>query len=129
MVLSEFKDLERKLDRLVKEPENPQLYHEIGVMLYEAGDFQNAEMYLHRAYELTPLDKDILYNYASLFYFQSEFLKDIPLYQACLQLEPDNQDIIEKVADSYYQTGEYESAAKYMDYLQNPGKAGPLHER
>ena len=101
-------DLERKLDQLLKEPKNPQLYNEIGVLLYQVKDLENAELYLKRAYALNPSNKDILYNYASLLYFQSKWQVAISIYQAYAAFDPDDKSVMEKVKNCYYQLGEYE---------------------
>jgi len=111
-----FDDLERKLDKLLKDPDNPQLFNEIGVLLYQAKDWENAELYLQRAYILAPSDKDIMYNYASLLYSQLKWQKAIAVFQDYLKLAPDDKGVGEKIADAYYQLGKYDLAAKCMNH-------------
>ncbi|WP_242975227.1 tetratricopeptide repeat protein [Anaerovirgula multivorans] len=110
--------LERKLDQLMKEPNNPLLFNQIGVLLYQVKDWKYAEMYFKRAYQLSPVNKDILYNYASLLYQQAQFQKAIPLYEAYLELLKDDKEVMQKVRNCYYQLGEYESAGKMVEQLQ-----------
>ena len=106
-------DLQRKLDKLIKEPANPQLYNEIGVFLYQIRDLANAELYLGMAYELCPKDLDILYNYALLLCTQFRWQEAVRIYQAYLELEPNNDKIRSKLRDLYYQLGNYLEAARY----------------
>lgn len=117
--LENSEDIERKLDGLLKDPENSRLYNEIGVFLYYAKDYENARNYLKKAYELCVHDIDILYNYALLLYTQSEWIKAVSLCQAYLELDPGNPDITGKIADLYYQIGEYGLAAEYLNHLMN----------
>ncbi|NJD02846.1 MAG: tetratricopeptide repeat protein [Ruminiclostridium sp.] len=111
-------ELERGLESLMAEPGNPQFYNAVGALLYQMKDWRNAEMYFQKAYELSPADKDILYNYASLLYVQPQLEKAIPIYKACLELYPDDRDTAEKLGDSYYRLGDYGLAAEMYGRLQ-----------
>ncbi|AOY78154.1 tetratricopeptide repeat protein [Clostridium formicaceticum] len=110
--------LERKLDQLMKEPDHPQTFNHIGVLLYQMKDLQAAAMYFQRAYQLNPLNEDVLYNYASLLYQQGEFQQAIPIYKAYLALNENDIEMIQKLGDCYYHLGEYESAGKMYEALQ-----------
>lgn len=103
-----IEDLERKLDQLLKEPSNPQLLNEIGVILYQMKDWQSAELYLQRAYQLCPRNADFLYNNASLQYVQCKWQQAITFYQAYLELHSDDKDVIEKVENLCYLLGDYQ---------------------
>ncbi len=116
--MNQIEDLERKLDRLLKEPDNPQLFNEIGVFLYQLKDWKNAERYLKRACQLDGGDADILYHNALLLYLQSQWKKAAKVCEAYLEIHQDNREAIEKAGDSYYQLGEYEAAAKMYQRLQ-----------
>jgi tetratricopeptide (TPR) repeat protein len=113
-----FDDLERKLDQLLKEPNNSQLFNDIGVLLCQVKDLENAEIYLQKAYELNPSSKDILYNYATLLYLKLKWWEAISIYQAYSELDPNDTEVIEKIGDSYYQLCEYELAAKIYEKLK-----------
>jgi len=110
-----MEDLERKLDQLLKEPTNSNLFNEIGVLLYQVKDWGNAEMYFQRAYGLDKHNIDILYNYASLLYKQSQFQKAISIYKAYLEFNIEDNEVIQKMGDCYYQLGEYKLAAKMYE--------------
>ncbi|MFZ7103241.1 MAG: tetratricopeptide repeat protein [Peptococcaceae bacterium] len=112
-----FDDLERKLDCLIKEPENFLLFNQVGVILYQVQDWKNAELYFQRAYQLNPADQDTLYNYAFLLYRQGQFQKAVILYEAYLEIEPLNQEVRQKAGDCYYLLGEYEQAVKMYRQL------------
>lgn len=117
-VVHDFEDLERKLDRLMTDPTNPQLFNEIGIILYQLKDEKSALMYFERAYELCPLDGDILYNYGVVLHVQYKWRKAISIYQDYLQLYPDDNKIIEKMGEAYYQLGDYDLAANMYGMLQ-----------
>ena len=65
-----IEELERNIDQLLRKPDDAQILNDIGVLLYQLEDWKNAEMYFHRAWELDPVNKDILYNYGLLLYLQ-----------------------------------------------------------
>lgn len=117
-----IEDLERKLEQLWEKSDDTQLLNEIGVLLYQVKDWRNAEMYFQRAYELSPENRDILYNYASLLYLQPYYEKAVPIYKACLELCHDDGETMEKLGDSYYRMGEYALAARMYEQLQTVRK-------
>lgn len=123
--MSAIEDIERKLDKLLKEPNNPQLYNDIGVLLFQLGDYENSLLYQQRAYELDSLDRDILYNYALLLSKQSQYSKAVAIYEIYLQLFPNDSEVIEKAGDAFYVLGRYELAAKMYDSLQKCKKERP----
>ena len=122
--MNPIENLERKLDQLLREPDNSELINEIGVILYQMKDWKNAEIYLQRAYQMNPNDDDILYNYAFILYFDSKWEKAIPILKTYLSLNPDEPEIIKKLGDSYYHLGEYEPAAAMYEQLRKKGESG-----
>lgn len=115
-------DLERKLDQLLEEPDDAQLFNDIGVLLYLVKDQKNAELYFQKAYELNPINRDILYNYASLLHLQCHWRKAVTIYQDYLKLYPDDREVAEKLGDCYYQLGGYDQAAKVYEQLSKMQK-------
>ena len=113
-----MEDLERKLDNLVKEPENFSLFNQVGVLLYKVIDWKNAELYFQRDYELNPADENTIYNYALLLHQQGQFHKASKLYQAYLEIDPLDKEVREKAGDCYYLLGEYEQAVRMYEKLQ-----------
>jgi len=116
--LHTIENLERKLDCLVKEPENFLHFNQVGVLLYQVKDWKNAELYFQRAFQLNPMDRDILYNYALLLYQQGQYEKAGSLYQAYLEIDPLDEEVREKAGDCYYLLGEYEQAVRMYEKLQ-----------
>ncbi len=116
--LNNIEQLERKLDKLQKEPQNPILFNDIGTLLYQMRDWKNAELYLQKAYELCVSNKDILYNYASLLYSQFKWQKAVSIFKQYLELNPEDKEVIKKLGDACYLLGEYETAAKYIISLK-----------
>lgn len=117
--MNAIEDLERKLDQLLEDPDDAQLFNDIGVLLYQVRDQKNAELYFQKAYELNPAKEDILYNYASLLYLQCHWQKAVTIYLNYLKLHPEDGKVAEKVGDCYYQLGEYDQAARmYEQFLK-----------
>ncbi|SDI30957.1 tetratricopeptide repeat protein [Alteribacillus bidgolensis] len=110
--------LQRKLDQLIKESNNPVLYNEIGVLLYQLNDWNNAEMYLQKACQLDSSDEDVLYNYAEILYKQSQWEKSISMYNAYLEIQPHDIEVMQKAGNSYYLIGDYEKAQKMYEPLK-----------
>ena len=120
-------DLQRKLDRLMMEPDNAGLYNAIGAMLCRLEDWDNAERYLHRAYALSPSDRDILYNYTEILYLRQKYRDAASVCRATLEIEPRDPGFLEKLGDICYLQGEYEEAAKAYTILRKPSdKVGVL---
>ncbi|WP_163538223.1 tetratricopeptide repeat protein [Gracilibacillus sp. YIM 98692] len=114
--------LQRKLDQLMKEPDNPDLYNDIGVLLYQLKDWHNAEMYLQKAYQLDSSNKDVLYNYAQLLNEQYQWEKSISIYTAYLDMEPNDIEVIQKVGNTCYLIGDYQKAQKFYEQLKVNGE-------
>ena len=119
-------DMERKLELLLRNPENAQRFNEVGVILYRVKDWKNSALYFQKAYELNPTDKDILYNYAFLLAQQSHCRKAVLLYQQYLELYPEGMEVMEKLGDLYYRLGEYESAENIYRKLRKLQKGGAM---
>jgi tetratricopeptide (TPR) repeat protein len=118
MLLTVINDLNRKLNRLMKEPDNAGLYHSIGTILCQFKDWDNAERYLQRAYELRPWDRDILYNYAVTLYLRQKYREAVLVCRAGLKTDPKDPKLLEKLGDICYLQGEYEEAAKTYKILR-----------
>lgn len=117
--------LKRKLDRLLSAPDDAGLYNDIGVLLYRLKDWENAENYLCRAYELLPSDPDILFDYAVILCRNRKWRKALPLFQLLLRDDPGCRKIIEKAGDACYHLGKYEKAARIYRAPQDPRKEVP----
>lgn len=115
--MNDVEKLERKLDQLLLEPSSPQLLNQIGVLLYQMKDWQNAEVYFQRAYQLNERNEDILYNFASVLYRLGKWQEAITFYQTYLELCPNDENVIEKVGDCSYQLGDYQLARKMYNQL------------
>lgn len=109
--------LKRKLRKLIEKPRNGQLYNDIGVILYELKDYGNARNYLCRARELYSDNYDVLYNYANTLYALSEWNAASTAFIEYLDNKPNDKAAIEKIADVYYQLGEFDLAARYVCML------------
>ena len=125
--VNQIDDLNRKLDRLMMDPDNAELYNTIGTILCQVKDWGNAEHYLRRAYALNPSDRGILYNYAGILYLRQKYRKAASVCRAGLKLDPTDPGLLEKLSDICYLQGEYEEAAKAYTILRKPSdKVGVL---
>ncbi|SCG83156.1 hypothetical protein DW1_1586 [Proteiniborus sp. DW1] len=113
-----IEDLDRKLDQLTKNPTNSCILNDIGVLLYRVNDWENAEKYFHRAYELDSKNGDILFNYALILYKQDKFREAIFIYEAYLKFYEYDKEVIQKLGDCYFMIGEYGLASKMYKLLQ-----------
>jgi type IV pilus assembly protein PilF len=109
--------LNRKLGRLIREPDNHELYNDIGVLLFELKDYGNAQKYLACAWEIAPSNPDILYNYAQALYACFEWSKSVEIFKQYVVFQPNDNTAIEKIADACYQLGDFCSAARYQKVL------------
>lgn len=111
-------DLNRKLDRLMTEPENAGLYHGIGTILCRFKDWDNAEGYLRRAYELCPSNRDILYEYAAILYLRYKYREAASVCREGLAIDPRDPELLERLGDACYLQGEYGEAAETYSLLR-----------
>lgn len=117
--MSLIKELEKRLTSIEHEPINPLLLNQVGVILYRLEDYENADKYFKKAYELDPNYKDILYNYAFNMYKRAKWGKAIDLLESYLQVDSGHKKAIEKLADCYFQQEKYEQAIYYYTLLVN----------
>jgi len=112
-----YENLEKKLDSLLINPSNSQLYNEIGVLLYEISDFDKSQMYLEKAYHLCPKDKDVLYNYGLLLYHKLKLKEAKSIFKKYIKVEPNDIDVLEKMVDVYYRLDDYKMASKMLNCI------------
>lgn len=103
-------ELNRRLEQYSKEPRNPQLMNDIAVLLYQVNDLEYAEKFLKRAYEETPLDTDILYNYATVLRIQCKWKEAASAFEAYLEGNPTDEEAREALSDMLYALRDYEAA-------------------
>ncbi|WMJ83323.1 tetratricopeptide repeat protein [Oscillospiraceae bacterium LTW-04] len=115
--MSGIDDLNRKITQLLKEPDSAKRYYAVGAILYRAKDWENAERFLGRAYELDPADIDILYHYAAVLYQRQDYQRAAALCRQGLKTAPNDRALLEKLGDSCYLLGVYEEAAKAYEHL------------
>jgi Putative Zn-dependent protease, contains TPR repeats len=123
-MMNSIEHMDQLLDRLMKDPDNPLLLNEIGVLLYHMKDWNNAEQYFRRAFELSPADEDVLYNYGSFLYFTARWDEAASIFKEYLTLRPDDSEIAHKYGDSCYLAGSYQSAAAIFEKLPEKKEDG-----
>jgi tetratricopeptide (TPR) repeat protein len=83
--MNEMEELERELDRLEKDPANPQLLFAVGKRLYQLGELNGAVDFFRRAQEVSPQNFDIILQHALIWYHQREYDRARSVVEACLQ--------------------------------------------
>lgn len=120
-------DLQRKLDRLMMEPDNADLYRSVGTILRQVRDWDNAERYLCRAYALGPSDSGMLCDYADILYRRLKYREAAVVCRAGLKIGPEDPELLEKLGDVCYLLGEYKEAAKaYEIFRETVDKVGSV---
>ncbi len=115
-------ELSRALDRILRDPDNARLYNDAAVCLYQMGDLKNAGRYGRRAFKLCRTDEDILYNYAVILSRLCCWRDAACVCQLYLELDEKNTDMTERLAELYYQLGDYEKAAGLYENLRPEGE-------
>ncbi len=109
--------LDRQLDRVIRDPGNPQILNAIGAMLYQLEDWENSLQYLQKAYSLDSLNIDFIYNYSRILYKRHKYQEAIDILKPCLEKVQDIE-IIKGAADCYYLMGDYKAADRLYQELQ-----------
>ncbi|WMJ24050.1 tetratricopeptide repeat protein [Paludicola sp. MB14-C6] len=98
------------LKKLIKEPNNAQYYNDVGVLLYQLKDFENAYQYLNKAYEHSPCNANILYHYALILETQNKLENALLLYKEYYKRYSNETFVIEKIQELSYRLGIYDTA-------------------
>lgn len=99
---------------LLNAPDNAFAYDGLGRVYFKRGNFQESEKNFRQA---TELDSGLWQAYVFMGIIldrQRNFEGAIKEYKRAVSLKPDNADILNNLAISYYFSGEYESAVKSL---------------
>ena len=100
----------RNVNKIIKDPSNPQLYNAVAVFLYKLDDFNNAKKYIERAYMLDGEDDNILYNYAMILYKSLNFRRAIDAIAEYNIKKREYTELLKILSDCYYNISQYDKA-------------------
>jgi len=76
-------------------------------------DFGQSLIYLHKAYELNPVDLENLRNLGTLFGMQGKFQESLKYLLEAEKVKPDDKDILNKLSITYRNLGNNAMAESY----------------
>lgn len=100
-------------DALKNDENNSNIYADLGYLYSIIKDFENAKFYLEEAIKLNENNSYALNNLAWLYcenHIQSE--NAVAFAQKACELEPDNDNFLDTLAEAYYQVCQYEKAVE-----------------
>jgi tetratricopeptide (TPR) repeat protein len=86
---------------LEKDPANPALYRDLGLIAYQNNDMKPAELFLSKAIELAPEETELYKQLAGIYMSIGEREKAIALYENALQNNGENPEIQQDLAEIY----------------------------
>lgn len=99
-----------------QEPENPQLYNNLGVGHYLLGEYEDSIKYLEKAVSLNS-DPSYLFNLANSYAENGDPEKAVDTYLKVLDSNPNHIGALNNLADTYETVGEYKKAHELFTYL------------
>lgn len=104
-------------------PNRFEFYYHKGLLLIELSRFEEAEKVMQEAVKLDSNNIDINFQLASIYKALKLYDKAIIFYKKCLELSPENPDILKNYIGSLYSSGNILKAEKRMEkYLVFPPK-------
>lgn len=106
--------LERRLERLLMESDQPERYNDLGILLLELEEISLAAMYFQRGYELIKekqglgsaiTELELRENYGFVLYQLGRYEEAKTIYQEALQLDLENEKILKILGELYYLLG------------------------
>lgn len=97
-------------------------YYKIGVAYLNENKIQQAFVEFHKAYELDPNNKQVLYAIGYIYLERfDEPQKSIEYFSKAVQVDPDYSDAYNNMGYAYYKSGDFERAITfYKKALANP---------
>ena len=116
-------------DILQIQPNNVEVYNNLGLILYEEKQFNEAINCYQKALELNPDLIDVYFNLGNVFRDKGQFDKSLYYYQKVLQYNPDSFDSYTNIGIAYQGQGLFDEAITcYQKALQlNPDNSDVFH--
>jgi Flp pilus assembly protein TadD/ADP-heptose:LPS heptosyltransferase len=114
--LGKFDEAEKYLKRLLaKENKNVNAIINLGIVLFNKKDFENAFMQFEQAKNLSPENSAINYNYAVALETSGNYEKAIEEYRCALELTPENHVVKNNLGMSLLRMKNYREGWKYFE--------------
>ena len=116
--VSTFEEAEKAYRKLLSaNPENSDIYHQLGILYYRQGRSRKAVSFFRRAVELKPDSPEILSNLGLAQMNLGNCGEAITCYENSLRLRPDIPEIINSLANAYAGNGDLQKAEKLFEKL------------
>lgn len=112
-IRSQLRELNHQAD---EQPDNPELYNNLGVGHYLLGEYEVSIGYLQKAIHLKS-DPSYLFNLANSYAESGNPEKGIEIYLKVLDSNPDHIGALNNLADTYETVGEYKRAHELFTYI------------
>jgi len=99
---------------MLKQPENPMVYHFLGKTCVEQKRYAKANDYYNQAYNLQSNLEGLAYDRAYLYYLRHEYEEACHLFEHIAQKEPDNMLVHYYVAICSFRLNQYHKSMQYF---------------
>ncbi|RMG78572.1 MAG: tetratricopeptide repeat protein, partial [Bacteroidetes bacterium] len=108
-----YEEINRLEEKLKTQPDNADLYNEIGLKYFELGELTKAEEYFVKAMEINPQNPKYCYNAGTLMAMQNKLPEAVDYFTKTIKLN-------DKYTDAYYNRGKaYADLSKFEEAIQD----------
>lgn len=100
-----------------KDPDNPLVNYEYGLILGRTGQRQAAIKHLQKALAARPLDRDILTDLGKLYFYEGQYDQAIRVLEGAVGPGSDQSEALYFMARAYQETGQLDTAVSYFEEL------------
>jgi beta-barrel assembly-enhancing protease len=100
-----------------KDPDNPLVNYEYGLILGRTGKRQDAIKHLQKALAARPLDRDILTDLGKLYFYEGQYDQAIRVLEGVVGTGSDQSEALYFMARAYQETGQLDTAVSYFEVL------------
>lgn len=98
-------------------PEIGDIYINMGLAYWNAGEESNAHEYFNKAMQFPELQQSAMINIGNIFFSKQQFNKAISFYKKALKIGKKNSSLEYNLAIAYLQTGKESKGIKHLDAL------------
>ena len=107
--------IQNLLQQLKAQPNNPDLYHQLGVYYYRVGVLEQAQQAFKQALVLRPNFVEVLHDLADTYFHAVQHSLALELYLRAMQLQSPSIIHLIKTAICYREVGQYKKALIYFE--------------
>jgi beta-barrel assembly-enhancing protease len=100
-----------------KDPDNPLVNYEYGLILARTGQRQAAIKHLQKALAARPLDRDILTDLGKLYFYEGQYDQALRVLEGAVGTGSDQSEALYFMARTYQETGQLDTAVSYFEML------------